>query len=360
MAVDPPGPRPDAPSARPLPVEDLEHVLGLARGDWEALRGGRLFVTGGTGFWGSWMLESLVHADRSLGLGLDAVVLTRDPEAYLSRRPGLATARSLSFIAGDVRDFEFPPGRFTHVIHAATAASVALNLSNPAEMRDVIVRGMQRVLEFTVASGARRLLLASSGAVYGRQRPGTTHIAEDDPGLHDPIEPASAYAEGKREAERLCLEAASGDAFEPVIARGFAFLGPLLPMDGTFAAGNFLRDALRGGPIQVSGDGTACRSYLYAADLSAWLWTLLARGASGRAYNVGSEARVTVGQLAHLIATIVAPGSEVRFAKRSVSGAPPEQYIPCTRRAREELGLSATMNLEEAIRRTVGWVRGVR
>lgn len=349
MAVDP---------EQPLPAADLDLVLEQARGAWEALRGGRLFLTGGTGFWGSWLVESLVHADRALNLNLHAVVLTRDADSFRARRPALAGSAALSFVVGDVRDFSFPSGRFTHVIHAATSASVTLNASDPGEMRDVIVRGTKRILQFAEASGARRLLLASSGAVYGRQRSGTRHVAEDDPGLKVPIEPPSAYAEGKREAERLCLEAVRRGGLEPVIARGFAFLGPHLPLDAHYAAGNLLRDALAGGPVSVSGDGTPYRSYMYAADLTAWLWALLARGASGRAYNVGSENRVTVAELARTIASIVSPDAEVRIAKAAVAGASPEQYVPSTRRAREELGLRDTIDLEEGIRRTAAWVRG--
>lgn len=341
-----------------MPAADLDLVLDQARAAWEMLRGGRVFLTGGTGFWGNWLVEALVHADRALALNLQAVILTRDPDAFLSRRPSLAGSKALSFVSGDVRDFSFPSGRFTHVIHAATSASVSLNAANPGEMRDVIVRGTRRVLDFAAASGARRMLLASSGAVYGRQRAGTTHVSEDDPGLKSPIEPASAYAEGKRDAERLCLEAAGRGGLEPVIARGFAFLGPHLPLDAHYAAGNFMRDALAGGPVKVSGDGTPYRSYLYAADLTAWLWTLLARGASGRAYNVGSENRVTVAELARTIAAVVAPDAGVLIERAAVAGAAPEQYVPSTRRAREELGLRDTISLEQSIRRTAAWARG--
>ena len=341
---------------RSLLAADLDEALALAPRLWDGMQGARLFLTGGTGFFGTWLLESLLDADRKLGLGVKVLVLTRDEAAFRARAPLLSGDRRLDFLRGDVRTFAFPPGGFTHVVHAATEASAKLERKQPALMRDVIVSGTRRTLEFAEQCGAKKFLFVGSGAVYGRQRPDVARVAENDPGFAAPLDPPSAYAEGKREAERLCAEAA-GRGLDTTGARGFAFVGPHLPLDSHFAIGNFIRDALRGGPIEVRGDGTPLRSYLYAADLAVWLWTILLKGKTGRAYNVGSERRVTVAELARIVAAEVAPGAEVRIASAPTPGRPPEQYVPSTARARTELGLGESVGLEAAIRRTAAWAR---
>ncbi len=335
---------------------DLDESLRSDPGVWEGLRGARVFITGGTGFFGTWLVESLVHANRALGLGARATILTRDENAFLAKNPHLAGARELTFHRGDVRAFDLPGGAFSHVVHAATEASAKLNREQPQLMREVVVEGTRRVLELCRRAGAPRLLLTSSGAVYGPQRPETTHVAEDDPGVLAPLTAPDAYAEGKREAERLCVEAC-GPGFAATIARGFAFVGPHLPLDAHFAIGNFIRDALAGGPIKVGGDGTPLRSYLYGSDLAVWLWTILLRGEPGRAYNVGSERSVSIVELARAVAGVVDPKAQIRVAAAPTPGKPPSRYVPSTARARRELGLRETVPLEEAIRKTAAWAR---
>lgn len=335
---------------------DLDETLARTPRLWEDLRGARVFLTGGTGFFGVWLLETLLHADRELGLGAKAVVLTRDPAAFGGRHPRLAADPRLELRRGDVRTFEFPAGSFSHVVHAATEADARPGSEAADSLRDVAVSGTRRALSFAQERGARKFLLASSGAVYGRQRSGVARVAEDDPAFYAALNPPSDYAEGKRDAERMCAEAA-GRGLDATSARAFAFVGPHLPLDGRFAVGNFLRDALRGGPIEVSGDGTPLRSYLYASDLAVWLWTILLKGRPGRAYNVGSERAVSIAELAALVAAAAAPGAEIRIAREPALERPKERYVPDTARARAELGLGENVGLEEALRRTVSWHR---
>jgi dTDP-glucose 4,6-dehydratase len=330
---------------------DLDRAFHAHRAVWDELRGARLLVTGGTGFFGGWLLEALTRANATCGADVRATVLTRDPEAFRRRRPRLAGDPAVTLLQGDVLTLEPLDQPFTHVVHAATAASAQLNANAPLVMFETIVEGTRRVLEVTRRSGARRLLFTSSGAVYGRQPPELSHVPEDHPGGPDPLKPGSAYGEGKRAAELLCTVAGAAHGFDAVIARCFAFSGPYLPLDLHFAIGNFVRDALAGGPIRVGGDGTPYRSYLYGADLAAWLFTLLARGQPARAYHVGSEVALSVRDLAFTVARVLGVARGVEVARAPVPGAPAERYVPSTRRTREELGLAETFGLEESIAR---------
>lgn len=322
---------------------------------FEDLRGVRIFITGGTGFIGKWLVETLLSANTRLDLGVQAVLLTRDPKSFRARFPHLAGNPAIQLHQGDVRTFKFPEAGFSHVIHGATDASAVLNAKSPLVMFDTIIEGTRRVLDCSVASGARRFLFLSSGAVYGKQPPELSHVPESYMGGPDPTDPLSAYGEGKRCAELLCTAYSRHHGFASTIARCFAFTGPYLPLDAHFAIGNFIKDALVGGPIRIEGDGTPFRSYLYAADLAVWLWTILLRGESCRPYNVGSEVSLSIADLAHEVANTLDPNLAILIAKPAVAGVIPPRYVPSTARALRELGLEQTVALPDAIRRTAAW-----
>jgi nucleoside-diphosphate-sugar epimerase len=334
---------------------DLEHILLRTEPLWEEARDQRIFVTGGTGFIGRWLLESFAWANDRLALGAEMLVLTRDPAAFTRKAPHLAIRADIQFLTGDVRDFKFPTGAFSHIIHAATEASAKLNEENPALMFDTIVAGTRHALEFAAHCRATKFLLTSSGAVYGTQPPSLTHIAEDYAGAPDVSNPRSAYGEGKRASELLCAMASRGNQLETKIARCFAFVGPGLPLNAHFAIGNFIRDALAGGPIRVNGDGAPYRSYLYAADLAIWLWTILFRGASNRPYNVGSSQALTIAATAAAVARLAGNPPITIAQKPSPTSA--ARYVPDTTRAAQELHLEQWVLLDESIRRTIDTAR---
>lgn len=338
-----------------LPAEDLRHALSqLPDEAWHGLAGRRIFLTGGTGFVGKWLLATLAEANRRFALGVRATVLSRDPEAFRAAAPFLADAEGLEWVSGDVRDFDFPGGAFDTVIHAATDVVAK---TAPEEIFETCIGGTRRVLEFAAQAGARDFLLVSSGAVYGRQPPELESVPEHYTGAPDPLLPSSAYGEGKRAAEWLCAAAGARTGLQVRTARCFAFVGPYLPLDKHFAMGNFIGAALDEREIVIQGDGTPMRSYLHAADMSAWLWAVLLKGRAGAAYNVGAQTAISIGDLAHRVARVLGSSSNVRIVGTPDPARGAERYVPDHGLARSELGLAAPIPLDEAIERTARWHR---
>ena len=223
---------------------------------------------------------------------------------HLSKKLPPYLNSAIHFQTGDIRNFEYPEGQFGFILHAATQASKKLNIDEPLTMFETIVNGTWRVLEFARSCNVKKILFTSSGAVYGKQPPNLTHIDETYQGAPIICDTSSAYAEGKHAAELLCTLYAQQYNLDIKIARLFAFVGPYLPLNAHFAIGNFIRDGLRGGPIQVEGDGTTIRSYLYAADMTIWLWTIFLKGKACYPYNIGSENALTIQDLAKQVANL--------------------------------------------------------
>jgi dTDP-glucose 4,6-dehydratase len=332
-----------------IAASDLEEIVRLGARDFEALRGARLFITGGTGFFGKWLLAGLDRADRDLGLNLKLTILSRDPRRFAAQWPEVETRHGWTLFEGHIAELPVLLERFDYVVHAAADAPAQSTEAAETERTRAIVEGTRRVLALAERKGTKRLLFVSSGAVYGAATGGLDGAREEEFAQAKAVMP---YGEAKRAAEQACAE--SKAAYN--VARAFAFLGPHLPLDQNFAAGNFIADALRGGPIRVRGDGTALRSYLYPTDLVTWLIAILTRGERGAAYNVGSDAVVSTRDLARAIAAETSEDARVEIQSTEPQG-PQNIYVPNIERAKNELGLRVTVPLREAIRRTLAFHR---
>jgi nucleoside-diphosphate-sugar epimerase len=340
-----------------LAKPDLEMICDSTESQWHSFRNQQLFITGGTGFFGRWMLESFLAANDRFALKARATVLTRDPARFRNSGPHLADHPAITLLHGDVRSFPFPQGEFSFVIHAAADVSVARGHGHADPSRLIVTTfdGTRRTLDFAASHGTRRFLMVSSGAVYGPQPPSLSHIPETHTGAPDPCLPQSAYGEGKRASEALCAAYSAPGKLECPIARPFAFVGPHLALDQGFAVGDFIRCALTAQPIIIRGDPATMRSYLYAADLAVWLWTILFRAEPLRPYNVGSDQAISIAALAEEVTSVLCPGLPVQIASGFQPGATRSQYVPATQRSAEELGLRQTVFLRDAIRRTAEW-----
>ncbi|MDO4559311.1 MAG: NAD(P)-dependent oxidoreductase [bacterium] len=328
-------------------VEDCDFILKNAPCRWEKLAGAKIFITGGTGFFGKWFLNSFCHLNKKLRLDAKMTVLTRAPEKFLRGFPEYAKEAALSFTEGDVRDACFGE-KYDFLIHAATPSDGQLDESNPEELYSIIVDGTRNIMKNAEKAGIKRTLYVSSGGVYGVQPSKLSRISE----TYVPS-PHNVYGKGKLKSEEICF----GGTVSASSARCFALVGPYQNLGGRrFAINSFIADAMKGGPIYVK-DGRPYRSYLYAADLMIWLWTILLEGRDKETYNVGSSEAISIADLACMVAGCFTPEPCIinDTAQNIGSCAPAPRYVPDVTKASRELGLEQLIALPEAVKRAVGW-----
>lgn len=323
---------------------------------WTKIRGESIFITGGTGFFGRWLLSSLVNANKLLALDIKATILSRNPSIFRASCPELFLDGLVETVQGDVVDFDFPKGKFSRILHlATTSAQETFSGEDQLNKFHMLLNGTERVLKFAAQCEVKKILFTSSGVVYGELPSGMKHVPESYAGAPDTMDPASALGQAKRSAEFLCTYYADKYGFDYNIARCFSFIGPNLPLDLHYAIGNFIRDALWNDEISVRGDGAPIRSYLYMGDLVTWIVKLLVEKTNHAVYNVGSDQPISIRDLAYKVRDLIAPEKNINIqgdSSFSIGNFNRNWYVPNIDRARDELCLDSWTSLEEAIRLT--------
>jgi len=323
---------------------------------WLRLSGQSIFITGGTGLFGHWLMESMCEANRRLATNIRATILTRNISNIMSRAKEIYHNPAITLVQGNVCDFEFPDSKFSRIIHmATTSAEETFDGADQLEKLRMLINGTERVLQFAAKCEAEKLLFTSSGVVYGDYSAGLPGVPETYKGAPETTDVLSGLAEGKRVAEYLCSYYADKFQYAYTIARCFSFVGPRLPLNLHYAIGNFIGQALEGKTLHIMGDGIPVRSYLYRDDLIVWLLTLLLDGKHGRVYNVGSDLGISIRDLACLIRDLLNPGLDVdvrNFVNRGVGNVSRSYYVPNIACARHEMGLGVWTPLEVAIVKT--------
>ena len=271
------------------------------------------------------------------------IIVSRNPVVFYQACPQFSNLLGIRLVAGDVlHENVLASDKYIGEIDAIIHAAAVLD---PATAEDKIlsaaINGTRHVIALAKRVGCKKILFTSSGAVYG---PSTSPSSEDDECM-----PSTPYGKGKMAAERLLV--ASG--LDVKLARCFSFTGKYLNRKIYYAIGNFIQNCLDGKPITINGDGTPLRSYLYADDLVEWLFAILERGQSGRPYNVGSDHALSILELAEKVRRVLGTNNEIIVKGKAEPGAKPSVYVPEIGRAQGELGLSVSVPLQEAIRRTV-------
>ena len=307
----------------------------------------RVLVTGAAGFLGSHLCDRLL-AEGHRVVGMDNF-LTGNPVniAHLRKHP------SFQFVLHDVANFIETQGPLDGVLHFASPASPVDYLDYPIQTLKVGSLGTHKALGLSRAKGAR-FLLASTSEVYGD--PLVHPQPESYWGNVNPVGPRGVYDEAKRFAEALTMAYHRYHKLDTRIVRIFNTYGPRMrPKDGRVVS-NFIVQAIKGDPLTVYGDGSQTRSFCYVDDLIDGIVRLFERGGSDPT-NIGNPNEFTVRQLAELVLRLT--GSRSAIVEQPLPTDDPKVRQPDIRHARATLDWEPRVSLEDGLRRTIEYFRGI-
>ncbi|MDA8369758.1 MAG: GDP-mannose 4,6-dehydratase [Nocardiopsaceae bacterium] len=308
----------------------------------------RAVVTGGAGFVGSHLCEQLVRA------GSDVVCIDNFATGIPANVRRLSGKEGFRLVEGDSTRPMSVPGPVDIVFHLASAASPRDYLRLPVETLEAGSLGTRNALRLAADHGAR-MVLASTSEVYGDPLQHPQH--ESYWGNVNPVGPRSVYDEAKRYAESLAMAHHRAYGADVGIARIFNCYGPRMRDDDGRAIPTFVRQALDGAPITVSGDGLQTRSLCYVDDTVAGLLALADADITGPV-NIGSATELSMLRLAELVRTLAGSASPIAFIGRPPDD--PRFRCPDTRLAAQALGWRPRVSMEQGLRRTIDWFARTR
>ena len=336
---------------------DAESVLSSRTELLRPLAGSHIFVSGGTGFLGTWLLELIAVLNERHDFRLRVTVFSRKARAFAAGCPHLGSQPWVRFVDGEIRYLAELPRETQYVVHAAALTDRRLFASHPTAVAETNSLGTLRLLQAAcLLEDVRKIVVLSSGLTYGTLPRELATVKEDFMGSVRCDDVNAVYAESKRFAEVLAHCAISESKLPVVMLRPFAFIGPYQSLQLPWAVTDFLRDSLNGSSIRIMGEGNTVRSLMYASDYAYWTLAALARGKARATYNVGSPHPIDLLSLARMITQHFSPPPEI-LTNVGQSSHETTRLVPCVEKAQRELGVGVTVSLPDAIQKTITWHR---
>jgi nucleoside-diphosphate-sugar epimerase len=358
-------------SAADVVAGDLDLIAARSQQARAALDGTHVLITGGAGFLGYYLVQSLLHFGERVDGGATIRVTVWDNFARgvprwltsLEGSPRLSVVRhdATAPLPDDMPGVDF-------IVHAASIASPTYYRLHPLETMDANVGGLRRLLDYgrrRAETGAplRGSLFFSTSEIYGDPSPENIPTPETYRGHVSCTGPRACYDESKRYGETLCVTFAREHGVPVAMARPFNNYGPGLKITDGRVIPDFARDILAGRDIVMRSDGSPGRTYCYVADAVAGYLAILTRGRPGEPYNIGvAGPEITVTELAE---TMVALGRELFGYEGAVVMRPsddgayltdnPARRCPVITKAKTELGYEPSVSLRDGLRRTLVW-----
>jgi UDP-glucuronate decarboxylase len=359
------------PSLQELLQEDLDYICGNLVREFTAMSGKRLLITGGAGFLGYYLVQSVLHWNETAvgGRNISLTVFdnyARGVPAWLASlegRGGLALRRHdvRHPLPDDIEDYHY-------IIHAAGIASPIYYRKHPIETMDANVNGLRLLLDYAreradAGSPLEGLLFYSSSEIYGDPPPEEIPTREDYRGFVSCTGPRACYDESKRFGETLCVNFARHYGIPVVAARPFNNYGPGLKITDRRVIPDFANDIMNGRDIVMLSDGSPMRTFCYSADAVCGYYKALVNGRPGEAYNIGAEGpEISMIELAERLVGCARElfgykGTVVRKKSDETDYLVdnPNRRCPDISKARAEIGYNPSIPLDTGLRKSLIW-----
>ena len=351
--------------------DDLSSICDDLQAEFATMAGGRLLITGGGGFLGYYLVQSVLYWNRCRagGAPIDVTVYennTRGAPAWLEV---LQSDDHLNLVAHDVtQPLPEDIGHLDYIVHAAGIASPIFYRAQPLRCIDANIQGLRNLLDHAAQQGElghaiRGMLFYSSSEIYGDPDPGAIPTPETYRGNVSCTGPRACYDESKRFGETLCVTFARHEGLPVKMARPFNNYGPGLKISDGRVIPDFAGDVLAGRDIKILSGGAPTRTFCYATDAIVGYYKALVRGGPGEPYNIGIERpEVSVSQLASLVVEaareLLGYQGRVQFGRSAEADYlvdNPTRRCPDISKARSELKFDPRVLVDEGLRRSLIW-----
>ncbi len=337
--------------------EDME-MISKTNLPWNNLKNKTILISGANGMLPAYMVETLLYLNEKKNLGVTIIGLVRNKEKAFKRFKNYQGRNELQLLTQDVTQVFTIKKKIDYIFHAASQASPQYYGTDPVGTLLANVLGTYYLLELGKLNSIESFLYFSSGEVYGEITEKNIPTDETMYAYFDHLKLRSCYGESKKMAETMCIAYTHQFGFPVKIVRPYHVYGPGVNLNDSRSFANFISDVINNRDITLFSNGSTIRSFCYLADATAGFFSVLLKGKSTEAYNIGNpNISLSIFQLAECLIKLF-PNKKLKIIRRERLKT--DTYMPSTIKISSpniskavNLGWKPNVSIEEGLKKTV-------
>ncbi len=341
---------------RDLFLDEVRSIIITTKKLWNSAKKKTFLFTGCTGFFGIWLLKTFIEADKKLKLNCRLFVLTRNKKIKKTSFYKKLNTNKINFIYKDIRNFRNTNlKKIDYIVHGATTSALeTYNKQNYKLKYSIIVNGTKNIINLARRLKCKNFFYMSSGAVYGynlkkNKFNESQKIKIDKKNSKD--NDITILGKAKFQAEKMIINEFKFSNTNYIIARFFSFIGPFMPLQVHYAAGNFLKSIIMNKNMHLLSNGKSLRTYMYIKDCIIWIIfsMFLNNSRNSGIYNIGGSKSISILKLAQKILAFNNNKSKIILDKKNKNF---NFYVPSVSKFKKNFNPPKLLNLDNALKKT--------